>query len=77
MSDLVNHPSHYKQGRVEAIDVIEDVVSAAPEPVVGFLVGNALKYLLRAWHKENTVQDLQKAEWYLRRAIARLNAADS
>ena len=25
MSDLVNHPSHYKQGRVEAIDVIEDV----------------------------------------------------
>tara|TARA_Y100000033_G_C2652921_1_gene65719 strand:+ start:75 stop:308 length:234 start_codon:yes stop_codon:yes gene_type:complete len=77
MSDLVNHPSHYKQGRVEAIDVIEDVVSAAPEPVVGFLVGNALKYLLRAWHKENTVQDLQKAEWYLRRAIARLNAANS
>lgn len=77
MSDLVNHPSHYKQGRVEAIDVIEDVVSAAPEPVAGFLVGNALKYLLRAWHKENAVQDLQKAEWYLRRAIARLNAADS
>lgn len=77
MSDLVNHPSHYKQGRVEAIDVIEDVVSAAPEPVVGFLVGNALKYLLRAWHKKNTVQDLQKAEWYLRRAIARLDAADS
>ena len=77
MSDLVNHPSHYKQGRVEAIDVIEDVVSAAPEPVVGFLVGNALKYLLRAWHKENTVQDLQKAEWYLRRAIARLNVANS
>ena len=74
MSDQVNHPSHYKQGRIEAIDVIEDVVSSAPEPVVGFLVGNALKYLLRAWHKENASQDLQKAQWYLRRAIAKLDA---
>ena len=77
MSNQVNSPAHYTKGRVEAIDVIEDVVSSAPEPVVGFLVGNALKYLLRAWHKENASQDLQKAEWYLRRAILRLNAGDS
>tara|TARA_R100000030_G_scaffold25292_1_gene18376 strand:+ start:2738 stop:2971 length:234 start_codon:yes stop_codon:yes gene_type:complete len=77
MSNQVNSPAHYTKGRVEAIDVIEDVVSSAPEPVVGFLVGNALKYLLRAWHKENASQDLQKAEWYLRRAISRLNAGDS
>jgi len=77
MSDQVNHPSHYKQGRVEAIDVIEDVVSGAPEPFIGFLVGNALKYLLRAWHKGNASQDLQKAEWYLRRATARLDARNS
>ena len=73
MSDQVNHPSHYKQGRVEAIEVIEDVVAGAPEPVVGYLVGQALKYLLRAWHKGNTKQDLQKAVWYLNRAIDRLN----
>ena len=72
MSDQINHPSHYKQGRIEAIEVIEDVVSGAPEPVAGFLVGNALKYLLRAWHKGNAKQDLQKAEWYINRAIARL-----
>jgi hypothetical protein len=73
MSDQINHPPHYQQGRVEAIEVIEDVVSGAPEPVVGFLVGSALKYLLRAWHKQNAKQDLQKAEWYLNRAIARLS----
>ena len=77
MTDQVNSPAHYKQGRIEAIDVIEDVVSFAPEPVAGFLVGNALKYLLRAWHKGNASQDLQKAEWYLRRAISRLNATNS
>jgi hypothetical protein len=73
MSDQVNHPSHYKQGRVEAIDVIEDVVAGAPDPVVGYLVGQTLKYLLRAWHKGNTKQDLQKAAWYLNRAIERLS----
>jgi len=72
MSDQVNHPSHYKQGRVEAIEVIEDVVSGAPDPVIGYLVGQTLKYLLRAWHKGNTIQDLQKAAWYLNRAIDRL-----
>ena len=75
MSGQVNSPAHYQQLRgVEAIEVIEDVVSGAPEPVAGFLVGNALKYLLRAWYKGNAKQDLQKAEWYINRAIARLNA---
>jgi hypothetical protein len=73
MSDPVNSPSHYNKGRVEAILVIEDVVAGAPEPVVGYHVGQALKYLLRAWHKENASQDLQKAVWYLNRAIARIN----
>ena len=73
MSDQVNSPSHYKQGRIEAIEVIEDVVAGAPEPVLGYLVGQALKYLLRVWHKGNPNQDLQKAAWYLNRAIARIN----
>ena len=74
MSDQVNHPSHYKQGRVEAIEVIEDVVSGAPDSVTGYLVGQTLKYLLRAWHKGNTMQDLQKAAWYLNRAIDKLGS---
>ena len=74
MSDQVNHPSHYKQGRVEAIEVIEDVVAGAPDSVTGYLVGQTLKYLLRAWHKGNTMQDLQKAAWYLNRAIDKLGA---
>ena len=77
MSDLINSPSHYTKGRVEAIDIIEDVVAGAPEPVAGYLVGQTLKYLLRAWHKEDASQDLQKASWYLSRAILRLNARNS
>lgn len=77
MSDPVNSPAHYRQGRIEAIEVIEDVVAGAPEPVVGYLVGQTLKYLLRAWHKKDASQDLQKASWYLNRAISRLNAGNS
>ena len=72
MSDQVNSPAHYTQGRVEAIDVIEDVVAGAPDPVTGYLVGQALKYLLRAWHKGNIGQDLRKAAWYLNRAIEKV-----
>lgn len=72
MQDQVNSPSHYKQGRVEAIEVIEDVVSGADDVVSGYLVGQALKYLLRMWHKGNAVQDAEKARWYLNRLIVRL-----
>jgi hypothetical protein len=72
MSDQVNSPSHYKQGRTEAIEVIEDAVAGADDAVSGYLLGQALKYLLRMWHKGNSLQDAQKAEWYLRRLIARM-----
>ena len=33
MSDQVNSPAHYTKGRVEAIEVIEDVVAGAPDAV--------------------------------------------
>jgi hypothetical protein len=72
--DLVNRPAHYTQGRFEAIDVIEDAIEHAPDPASGFLLGNTLKYLLRAWLKGNTIQDLCKARWYLNRLIGHLEA---
>ena len=75
--DLVNQPSHYTAGRFEAIDVIEDAVEHAPDPASGFLLGNTLKYLLRAWLKGNTIQDLCKAQWYLNRLINHLESQRS
>tara|TARA_B100001939_G_C16825996_1_gene566496 strand:- start:476 stop:775 length:300 start_codon:yes stop_codon:yes gene_type:complete len=74
VDDLVSRPAHYTAGRYEAIDVIEDAVQHAPDPASGFLLGNTLKYLLRAWLKGNTIQDLCKARWYLNRLIDRLEA---
>lgn len=60
--DPVNHPSHYKRGGMEAIDVIEAFE-------LDFALGNACKYLLRAGHKDGYVQDLRKAKYYIQRAI--------
>lgn len=74
-NDLVNSPAHYTQGRFEAIDVIEDVIRDAPDPITGMLLGNTLKYLLRVWHKHpDPSQDLGKAQWYLNRVISHVKA---
>lgn len=63
-ADSVNHPSHYASGRIEVIDFIED-------KALGFHLGNAVKYIARAGKKDptKTVEDLQKAIWYLTREI--------
>ena len=71
--DLVNSPSHYTKGRFEAIDVLEDAVAQAPDPVCGMLQGQTLKYLLRLWNKGNAKQDASKARWYLNRLIDTLD----
>jgi hypothetical protein len=68
MEDMVNSPSHYTSGSVECIDAIE--ASLTNEAFCGYLKGNVLKYLWRYETKFNSLQDLQKAEWYLKRLIA-------
>lgn len=67
--DMVNSPSHYTSGRVEAIEVIEDATKDAPTVMAGVYQANVLKYLLRLWHKSNSKEDAQKAEWYLKKLI--------
>jgi hypothetical protein len=61
-ADPVNHPAHYKIGGIETIDFIE-------AKALGYHLGNAVKYITRADHKGNRLQDLQKAKWYIDRAI--------
>ena len=67
--DRVNSPSHYTQGKVEAIEIIEDAIKDAPSVEAGYNQGQVLKYLLRAWLKDNPLEDLKKARWYLNRLI--------
>ena len=62
-NNVVDHPSHYVEGRkYEPIDVIEDWN-------LGFHLGNTVKYIARAGRKDDIVQDLEKARWYLDRKI--------
>ena len=74
--DKVNSPVHYTRGKVEAIEIIEDAVQDALDPVVGMLQAQALKYLLRIWLKENPKEDAEKAQWYLNRLVDNLNCHD-
>jgi hypothetical protein len=67
-ADMVNHPPHYKAGGIETIDFIE-------AKNLGYNLGNVVKYVSRADLKGNKVEDLQKARWYLDRAIANLTKA--
>lgn len=67
--DMVNSPSHYTQGRFEAIDIIEDAIEHAPNAMAAMCQGTALKYLLRLWHKIDSKEDAEKARWYLNKLI--------
>ena len=64
MTSSVNHPKHYTKhpSGIECIEITEHM---------NFCIGNAIKYLWRADLKGNDIEDLRKAEWYIRREIRR------
>lgn len=59
-SDPVN-PNHYEG------DLVARIIEHFG---LGFNLGNVIKYVLRAQNK-NGVEDLKKAEWYIKREIMR------
>lgn len=66
MSDLINHPPHYKSGGIETIDFIE-------AKHLGYHLGNVVKYISRAGIKSHCpIEDLKKARWYLDRYISNM-----
>ena len=65
--DAVNHPPHYKVGGIETIDYMK--AKSTPEEFKGHLRLTALKYLSRTGYKDDALQDLKKAQWYLNRLI--------
>ena len=72
IEDLVNSPRHYRYTHFEVIEILEEAVALAPDPVKGSLQYQVLKYLLRIWGKNNPLQDAKKAQWYLQRLIGKL-----
>jgi hypothetical protein len=67
MNDMVNHPPHYKVGGIEAIDYLQ--AKSTPAEFSGYLRLNCMKYLSRAGHKDNALEDYKKAAWYLNKLI--------
>jgi len=66
LTDNVNHPPHYKTGGIETIDFIE-------AKSLNYNLGNVVKYITRADHKGNKLEDLKKAQWYLNREVGKLS----
>jgi len=62
MHDPVNQPAHYIVGGIETIDFID-------AKKLSYNLGNVVKYITRAEHKGNKLEDLRKAQWYLTREI--------
>lgn len=65
MTDAIN-PPHYQNhpSGVECIQITEHM---------NFCLGNAIKYIWRAGLKNNAIEDLRKARWYIDREIARID----
>jgi hypothetical protein len=61
-NDPVNHPKHYTDhpSGVECIQITEHM---------GFCLGNAIKYIWRADLKNDAIEDLEKAKWYIEREL--------
>ena len=66
INDMVNHPSHYKShpSGVEAIEITRHM---------NFNLGNAMKYIWRAGLKNDQIEDLQKARFYIEDELKRIS----
>lgn len=60
--ERVDHPSWYNQGKIEVIDFIRD-------QKMSYVEGNVIKYVCRYKFKGKPLEDLKKAEFYLKQLI--------
>ena len=58
MKNKLDHPEYYNKGEYEVVDVIYDWD-------LNFSLGNVVKYVARHKHKDDPLEDLKKARWYL------------
>ena len=68
--DMVNHPDHYTQGRIECIDALK-AATVSKTGIEAVCTANAIKYLWR-YEEKNGIEDVKKARWYIDRLIKEL-----
>lgn len=69
--DLVNHPPHYTTGKAHCSQCGKPVECIDVTRHMGFNLGNVTKYVWRCDLKHDSIEDLEKAVWYLRDEIAK------
>tara|TARA_A100001011_G_scaffold392071_1_gene478843 strand:+ start:1527 stop:1721 length:195 start_codon:yes stop_codon:yes gene_type:complete len=55
-------PSHYQRGKIQVWDFISD-------QNLDYFSGNVIKYVCRAGHKDDELEDLNKAKAYIQKKI--------
>ena len=68
--EMVQHPAHYNQGKVECIDAMA-AATVNKRGIEAICVSNVIKYLFR-YETKNGLEDVKKAAWYLNRLIDEL-----
>ena len=74
MTEKVNHPPHYTNGKVECIDALE-AATMGLHGIEAVCTANAIKYLWR-WKHKNGLEDLSKAKWYINKLAKHLTDND-
>lgn len=62
-NDDIEHPQRYNQGGIECFDVIEKFYGK--DALEQFCLSNVLKYVMRCKLKNNYLNDLKKAKFYI------------
>ena len=69
--DNINHPLRYTKGGVECIDAIK-AATVGKTGIEAVDVANVIKYLWR-YEEKNGLEDVKKAEWYIKHLIKQLS----
>lgn len=70
--EMVQHPAHYNQGKVECIDAMA-AATVNKRGIEAICVSNIIKYLWR-YEAKNGLEDVKKAQFYLNRLVDELEA---
>ena len=70
--EMVNHPNHYNMGGIECVDAVKAMLTGWTDPWLAANAFQVVKYIWRCPFKENILQDLEKARFYLDEMIKHL-----
>jgi len=76
--DMVNSPPHYSKSRIECIDAMASMAEGADmSSHASYCWQSVFKYLWRFPYKGKTVEDLEKAQYFLNRLIEEMKKGDT